>query len=160
MPEKRMSATERDALMSIGVASQIITNALRDLREERYKLVPNMKRDLRMIEKVIERVVLRFMDSIPMAQRRTYVNSLRDGSYTVGVKCRAHNNEAQRQDEYGLYLTFAQINELLHAAREKCKFCDLDTEGIRRCPLRKTLDEIPNDAPDGDGNDCPYYSIM
>ena len=160
MEIKRLTATERDAMMSLGVADQIVTNAIRDLREDRYRIVPHLKRDLRMIEKVLERILERFMASIPDAQKRTYVNSLRDGSYTVGVRCRAHNNELERRDSYGLYLTFGQINALLEAAKEKCHYCGLDAEGVARCKLRKTLDEIPNDAPDSDGRDCPYYRVI
>ena len=81
-------------------------------------------------------------------------------SYTVGAKCRARNGSRASDDEYGMYLTFHQINELLTAAREKCMMCDMTKETIARCTLRKTFDEIPTDAPASDGTDCPYYRII
>ncbi len=155
---KRMSGAEREILGTLGVADQIVTNAVRDLREERYKLVPNLKRDLRLCQTALDRLLLAFVESVPKEQRLAYVRTLRDTSYTTGVRCRARYGNARLDDEYGMYLTFSQINGLMNAAREKCMLCGLDTEGQRRCPLRKVLDEIPNDAPDSDG--CPYYGVI
>ncbi len=158
---KRLTAAERDAMMNLSVADQIVSNAIRDLGDERVRMVRYMKRDLKCVEKKLEKMLEAVLGTIPPEQQRTYCRSLMDASYTTGVKCRATSgNEQRRKDEYGLYLTFSEIEGLLDAAKEKCHFCGLDKEGIRRCPLRKTLDAIPNDAPDSDGTDCPYYRIM
>ena len=158
---KRMTATERDVIMGLTVADQIITNARTQLRDDRYKMIAGMKRDLAMMEKKLDRILEEFLKTIPTEQILTYRRTLFDSSYTLGVTCRAtSNNEQKRKDEYGMYLTFAQIEGLLDGAREKCKFCLLEGEDLKRCPLRKTLDQIPNDAPESDGTDCPYYRVM
>lgn len=160
MDRKRMTATERDVLMHLSVADQILTNAVREMPPARMAMVRYMKRDLRMIEVRLEKILRQIVDTLPPEQIRTYARALQDSSYTVGVKCGARNNIGARKDEYGLYLTFAQLETLFDACKDKCHYCGLDTEGIRRCALRKVLDEIPNDAPDSDGTDCPYYRII
>lgn len=157
---KRMTATERETLGALSVASQIMSNAVRDLNGERCKLVKNMRRDLRLCEVTLDRLLQRIVYSIPPEQQRSYAHTLMDTSYTVGAKCRARNGSRASDDEYGMYLTFHQINELLTAAREKCMMCDMTKETIARCTLRKAFDEIPTDAPASDGTDCPYYRII
>lgn len=158
---QRMTATERDVLMNLSVADQIVTNAIRDMPPKRLRMIPTMKRDLRMIEVKLDRLLRAVMDTMPTEQIRTYSNALRDCSYTVGVKCAARGkDDARRKNEYGLYLTFSELETLFDACKDKCHMCGLDTEGIRRCRLRKALDAIPNDAPDSDGTDCPYCRII
>lgn len=160
MERKRMTSSERDVLMHLSVANQILTNAVRDMPPARMRMVRFMKRDLRMIEVRLDKILSQIMDTLPTEQIRQYARALQDSSYTVGVKCGARNNIGTRKDEFGMYLTYAQLETLFDACKEKCMMCGLDTEGIRRCALRKVLDEIPNDAPDSDGTDCPYYRII
>lgn len=157
---KRMTATEREALGTLSVADQIVTNAIKMFRDDRYRIVPGMKRDLRLVESTMERLLKRFLDTIPTEQVKSYVHTLQDTSYTTGVRCRARYGNRNLDDEYGMYLTFEQINGLVEACKEKCHYCGYNTEGIRRCKLRKIFDQIPNDAPDDDGYGCPYYRVV
>ena len=158
---KRMTAAERDVMMNLSVADQIVTNAIRDMPPARMRMIRWMKRDLRMIEVKLSKILCAVMDTMPAEQIRTYSNTLRDCSFTTGVKCYARNsNEGRRKDEYGMYLSFNELEALFKGCRDRCMMCGLDTEGIRRCELRKALDAIPNDAPDSDGTDCPYYRII
>ena len=155
---KRMTATERDTYLHLNVAYQIMSNALRDLNDESLKRVKFLKRDLRMMEKTLERICTDVIGTIPDEQKRGYCNMLRDSSYRVGVKCRATAN-MHMQDEYGVYMTFDQINVFLDAIKEKCHYCGLDNAGIARCELRKALDELPNDTPECESG-CKYYTVI
>ena len=155
---KRMTATERDTYMHLNIAYQIMSNALRDLNEDGMKRVKYLKRDLRLMEKTLERICTEVIGTLPDEQKRGYCNMLRDSSFKVGVRCKAVSGKPM-QDEYGIYMSFTQINTFLEAIQEKCHYCGLDAAGIAQCKLRKALDELPNDTPDT-GNGCPYYTVI
>lgn len=157
---KRLTAGERYQLMALGVANQILANACGEA-EQRVRMVPGGWRDLRMIRTVLDRLLDRIMDTMPKEQVRAYAHSLHDASYTVGVRCRAVDNETLRQQEHAIYLSLYALNALGDAAREKCMMCGLDQHGQAKCPLRKAFDEMPNNAPDrSGGGGCPYYSVI
>lgn len=158
--EKRLTANERYQLMSLGVANQILTNACKEA-EARVRMVKWGWRDLRMVTKVLERLLDRIMDTMPADQLRAYAHSLHDASFTVGVKCRAVDNETLRNKEHAMYLSLFALNALGETAHEHCMMCGLDANGQAKCQLRKALDELPNNAPDGgEGKGCPYYEVI
>ena len=159
MAVKRLTAPERYYMMSLGVANQIISNACKDA-EQRVRMVPNGWRDLKMLRAVLDKLLNKIMDTMPAEQVRAYAHSLHDASFTVGVKCRAVDNETLRQQEHAMYLSLYALNALGDAAREHCMMCNLDPHGQAKCPLRKAFDELPNNAPDLESGGCPYYTVI
>ena len=106
------------------------------------------------IKKLMEQVV----GTIPDDQLKSYVNSLKMASYTVGI--RKPGNMERDEKNYGMWLPFEVINALLNGCHDHCMMCPADKAERRACKLRKALETIPNDTPDRDDDDCPFYTLM
>lgn len=156
MDTKRLTATEKEALVRLNVALEVLTKEPQYLRE-RAALIPGAKRDLAMIAKRIEGLMEQFALTIPSEQARTYLNALGMASYVIGV--RRPGDHGRDDKNYGMWLPNEVINALVDGCRDKCLMCSGDTEARRRCALRKALDMVPNDVPH-DVDDCPYYEAM
>lgn len=154
--QRRLTASEREALMRLNVALEILVSEGEALAK-RAKLVPHARRDLAMMAAVIRRLMGEFVLTIPPEQLKTYVNNLNMASYTIGVK---RPGGGRKDSEYGLWLPYGILNELLEGLHDKCMMCDLDRERRRSCSLRKALTAIPNDAPERDDGDCPYFTVL
>ena len=154
--ELTLTATERDALLHLNAALCILLDAPKAL-SARAKLVPCAPRDMAMMAKKIERLMEGFAQTIPDEQNRMYLNSLRMMSYTIGVKGPA--GQGRRNDEYGTWISWNELNALLEGCHDHCLACSLDKYGAKKCPLRRALDVIPNDTERSDGA-CPYMTLI
>ena len=154
---RRLTASEREALIRLAVAQEILTDAPADLRQ-RARMIRGASRDLAMMAKKIAVLLEGFDDTIPTDQLRTYNNSLRMASYTIGVKGPAGNG--RRDDQFGMWLPYSVLNALLEGCHDKCLMCEYDRWECRRCELRKALDTVPNDTPDDDSLGCKYKMVM
>lgn len=157
METKRLTATEKEALVRMNVALEVLTKEPQYLRE-RAALIPGAKRDLAMIAKRIEGLMEQFALTIPQEQARTYLNALGMASYVIGV--RRPGDHGRDDKNYGMWLPNEVINALVDGCHDHCLMCSADTEGRKRCHLRKMLDTLPNDGPDRGDGDCPYYELM
>ena len=157
METKRLSATERESLVRLNIAFEILTREP-ELLAARSALIPGAKRDLAMMSTKISKLMAKFLLTIPPDQYRTYINSLKMASYSVGV--RRPGGTVRDDKNYGLWLSHEVISGLLDGCYEHCMMCSMDKAERRSCILRKTLDAIPNDAPQRDDGDCPYYTII
>ena len=155
--EKRLTASDRDALMQLNAALCILDDVPEALKE-RAKLVPCAPRDMAMMAKKIELLLERFAQTIPDEQSRTYLNTIRMMSYTIGVKGPA--GQGRRNDEYGTWISWNELNALMEGCHDHCLACSMDKYQARRCPLRHALDVIPNDAEHRDDELCPYMMVI
>ena len=156
MGEKRLTASEREALARLHICWEILTRAPEWLGP-RAAMVPGAKRDLAMMAAKINRLLEGMIDTIPTEQLMTVRRHLKMTSYTIGVR---RPGPLQRDDrEYGLWLPFEVLNALMAGCHDHCSLCDLDRSRRLACPLKKALDTIPNDGQDRPG-DCPYYTLM
>lgn len=153
----RLTASERESLIRMNIALEILTQEPAGLAR-RSALVPGAKRDLAMMATKIRKLMEGFTKTIPDDQLLIYRRALQMSSYTVGMKKPVFNQRNEK--DFGMWLPFEVINELLAGLHEKCMMCDLDTVGRKKCPLRKALTIIPNDVPDRDDGDCPYYTVI
>lgn len=154
---KRLTASERDALQRLNVAYDILLETASALKE-RAKMIPYASRDLAMIRGRIEGIMRQIAYSIPPEQRATYNNNLRMASYTIGVKGPAVGTP--RNDAYGMWVSWNELNALLEGCHDHCLTCTLDRYGAKKCELRRALDVIPNDCQHTDDGDCPYMTVM
>ena len=154
---KRLTATEREALVRLCVAQEIFASVPGELAE-RMKLIPGAKRDLAMMAKKIDKLLDQATDTIPREQWSTYNNSLKMATYAIGVKGPAGNG--QRNNEFGMWLPYDVINALLEGCHDHCLMCEMDKYACRRCGLRKALETVPNDTPDDDSLGCKYKMVM
>lgn len=156
-PKKRLTASERESMVRLSVAFEILSTEPKILKE-RSKLVPGARRDMAMMAAKITKLLHAFMDTVPDIQIPAFQHSLRMSSYVIGVK---RPGAAARDDKnYGIWLPNETINGLLEGCHEHCLMCNYDRAERNRCKFRKTLDSIPNDVEDRADGDCPYYTII
>lgn len=154
---RRLTASERESLLRLNVAHDILVQEPQHL-QARSALVPGARRDLAMIAARIRTLMEGYTRTIPDDQMRTYVNSLVMASYVIGVR---RPGGAERDErEYGMWLPFAVLNELLGGCHDHCTMCNLDVTGRRACTLRRALDTIPNDVPQREDGECPYFTVI
>lgn len=157
METKRLTASEREALLRLNVAMEIIILDLKCL-DQRSKLVPYARRDLAMMARRAENLLRGFAATIPEAQLMTYRRALEMVSYVVGVK---RPGQAVRDEKnFGMWLPYEIINALLAGCHDHCLMCPADKAERRACGLRKALETIPNDAEDREDGDCPFYTLL
>lgn len=157
MEQKRLTASERESMVRLSVAYEILTQEVETLKE-RSKLVPGARRDMAMMRTKIDHLLHAFMGTIPSAQLTTFQNALKMSSYVIGVR---RPGATPRDDKnYGIWLPNEVINELLGACHDHCLVCNYDRAERNRCKFRKTLDAIPNDVEDRADGDCPYCTII
>lgn len=155
---KRMTASEREALMRLNVAFEIIALDVLEPLAERMKMIPGARRDLAMMSKRITKIIEAVPGTIPDNQLRTYLNNLKMVSYTIGVKSPGRLERDEKN--YGIWLSFETLTALLAGCHDHCLMCHEDKAQRRGCELRRALDMIPNDTKDREDGDCPYYTLL
>ena len=153
---KRLSASERDALSGLNV-TMMIMGQIPELLAERTRSIRYAKRDLAMIARRIEKLLEKYVQTIPPEQLKTYRNYLRMCSYAIGVKGPATRD---RNDEFGMWVSWNELNALMEGCHDKCLMCPADKNAARSCQLRKALDIIPNDVDHNSDSICPYSLVM
>lgn len=150
------------AAMRLAVCRAILKRGIGDL-DKRIALVPGCKRDLALCAKLIDKNLDAIKETIAPEQAKLFEQSLAGVTYELMTRCPAtSHNDKKWAEENGMWLPYNVINALYDGAHEKCMMCSLDTEGQRRCPLRKALNVVPHDVEHGNETDgrCPYYLLM
>lgn len=155
---KRLTASEREALMRLNVAFEIMALDVLEPLAERMKMIPGARRDLAMMSKRITKIIEAVPDTIPANQLKTYLNNLKMVSYTIGVK--SPGKLERDEKNYGIWLSFETLTALLAGCHDHCLMCPADKAQRRACKLRKALEIIPNDTEDRPDDDCPFYTLL
>ena len=157
MDKIRLSASDRESLMRLNVAFEILETE-GDQLARRLRVIKDGKRDYGLIKSRINKLMECMIETIPEDQIMTYVRSLKMTSYTIGIK--KPGPMGRNEKDYGMWLSYEVINALLNGCHDHCMMCSEDKAERRACKLRKALATIPNDAPERDDNDCPFYTLM
>lgn len=155
---KRLTASEREALLRMDVAMEILILDAKETLKERAKMVPYGRRDMAMLAAVARRLLEGFSQTIPPEQKRTYMNALSMVSYTIGVKKPGPSSRDEKN--YGMWISWETLNALLAGCHDHCLMCPMDKAQRRSCELRKALTIIPNDSQERSDGDCPYYGLI
>ncbi len=155
---KRLTASEREALLRLDVAMEIMILDAKETLAERAKLVPYARRDLAMLSAVARRLLEGFSETIPPEQKQTYLNAINMVSYTIGVKKPGPSSLDEKN--YGTWIPWEVLNALLAGCHDHCLMCPMDKAQRRACGLRKALATIPNDSEERRDGDCPYYGLI
>ena len=153
----RLTASDRESLMRLNVAYEILLTEGAHL-ERRLRMIDGGMRDWGLLKKKINQLMEYMTATIPEDQMMTYLRSMQMTSYTIGIK--RPGATIRNEKDFGMWLSYAVINRLLDGCHDHCMMCSEDKAKRRACELRKALDEIPNDAPERDDDDCPYYTLM
>lgn len=156
--KQRITATEREALMRLNLAYNFLLESPENLTR-RTKMIDRGAFYLASARKMMEQYIKSAYRTIPTEQLKIIQRSIKETSYTVGVKCPATAN-ARRFEEWGVIVPIAAINELFTACGDHCITCMGDTEAQAKCELRKALDMIPNDTEERSDGGCPYRALM
>lgn len=157
MEKIRLTASDRESLIRLNVAYEILATEGKQL-DRRLQAIQGGKRDYGLLKSKINKLMENMTDTIPDDQLMTYMRSLQMASYTVGIKKPATGGNRDR--DYGMWLSYGVINALLGGCHDHCMICPSDKAERRACELRKALATIPNDAPDRNDGDCPFYTLM
>ena len=155
---KRLTASEREALMRLNVAVEIMALDVLDPLAERLKMIPGAKRDLAMMRARIRKIIEAVPGTIPDNQLKTDLNNLKMVSYVIGVK--APGKLGRDEKTYGMWIPYEVLNALLAGCHDHCLMCPMDKAQRRACGLRKALETIPNDSQERSDGDCPYYTLL
>ena len=154
MEQKRMTATEREALMRINLAEMLVRTEASNI-ENRTKLIPRGAWRLASAQSQLKRYVEDAFQTVPAEQCKSVWRTLQDTSYAVGVRCAA-TRDIKRDREYGVVVPIGALGVILAACGEHCLMCMGGSEEQHKCKLKKALDTIPNDVIGNDGGGCPY----
>lgn len=160
MEQKRMTATEREALMRLAIAEQILCREADDV-QKRLGMIPGARRDMGLMKTLIEKLMRNIQETVPTEQLLSYQRSLADASYVIGVRCRATDgNREKRNKEIGMWVSYEALNAILEGCHDHCMMCELDKVSQMKCKLKKALDSIPNDKVDKVESGCPYFGEL
>jgi hypothetical protein len=158
LPIRRMTATEKEAMLRLNVALEILDSEPVKLRA-RLAEVPYSGRDLGLLKGTIHRLMKKLTKTIPADQLPMWIRTLETACYTVGNR-RPATGMGRDEKSYGIWVSFDTMRILLDGLHDRCLMCALDGTQRRACPLKKALDTIPNDAPRKDDGDCQYYTLI
>ena len=156
MDTKRLTATEKDALVRMNVVLEILAKEPENLAE-RAAMIPGAKRDLGMMAAKITKLMDAFAETIPQEQLKTYLNALVMADYVIGV--RRPGPHGRDDKTYGMWLPNEVIGALLDGCKDHCMMCPDQLDARKRCRLRKALDMCPSDVQQRDDGDCPYFMV-
>ena len=157
MGKKRLTASKRESLLRLNIALEILAGEPEHLAQ-RSAMVPGAKRDMAMMAAKIHKLLEGFTETIPDDQLMMYRRSLQMATFTIGI--RRPGGTPRNEQDYGMWLPYWIINELLAGLHDKCLMCSLDKGQRRGCSLKKALDTIPNDAALPEDGDCAYYTLI
>ena len=155
---KRITATEREALMRINLALSILMNH-RDEMAKRTAMIPRGAFYWASAQKMLEKYTEGCYRTIPAEQLMVLRRSIQEMTCHVGVRCPATMRVAKDTD-WGVIVPLRVINTLFSACTDHCVTCLKTGEDQRRCELKKALDAVPNDAEDRKDGLCPYGAML
>ena len=121
METKRMTAGERDTMLRIVTAMNILVEEPEKLKK-RMKDVPYFARDVGMLKKRALMMIEKMTDTIPKDQMWQWYREVKNTTYVVGVPGVANHNN----DKYGVWLPYNIVNALMDGCKEQCLMCNLD----------------------------------
>ena len=156
---KRLTATEREAIMRLSLALEFLTVDAEHIKK-RAEMVPNGKAMLEEARDKVREFIDLACDTMPKDQLNSMIRTMKMTTFEVGVKCPATMKNSRRLDQYGVIVSLNAINELFFACGDHCALCIAGEAEAKGCGLRKALDTIPNDAEDRNDGGCPYRAIF
>lgn len=152
---KRISHDEYDALIALEAVHAVLESPKTwPVLAERLKGVKYGARDKGMLTSALGRVLKEMYNTVPYEQLAHLSRNIKLAGVNVGVHIKGRSKES----EYGMLLSWEQIDALMDATREKCLVCTLDPQEQRKCPLAKVLDEFPSNKNEH-GKGCGYYVL-
>ena len=157
---KRLTATEREWLVRMAIAEQIM-DGVEPRVKTRIKMVHRGQLFINSARGLLKRFLRDVEATLNDSDRRVLARSFTDTSYTIGIRCTAtKGNKTKLDNDYCIVVPIHAIHEPLDACHEHCITCFGSADEAKGCRLRKALDAIPNDTEDRDDGECPYKDAL
>ena len=158
MEKKRLTASERDAVLRL-CAAMAILGSEPDKIKQRLSDMPFAKRDVGLIRKNISKMIEHIVLSVPVSQLNSLKRDIHNTTYSVSPRKLSATDTANEKNAF-MSLSHDTIYTLIEGCHDKCLMCSLDKGQRRGCSLKKALDSVPNNIPDKEDGDCPYYGAV
>lgn len=151
---KPLSGKEYAALQSLFAAVSSFSQLI-PILEARARMVPNLYRDLRLIQVKLETLLDKFLQTVPP---RKLMHIKADISHVnLYVKVEPPGLRGKMPTGYSYTPTKALNSLLCYVCEHECLLCDKSPQEARKCPIRAMLDDsLPHDIPVRDGEHCKY----
>lgn len=150
--KKRVTSYERDAILQLNAAADILSNGALVLRS---RLSEDSMKQFAGSVVGIEDAWKEILKSIPEGQLNSLQRDIDGIVYSVGVRRPAV--DAGFDKTYGRWVSNEVLYQLIFGCYEHCLTCGYDLQQRRGCRLKKALDEVGNNVEDRDDGDCPYF---
>jgi hypothetical protein len=155
---KPLSGKEYAALQSFFAAISHMAELIPYLKA-RAHMVPNLWRDLRMIETRLQTILDQLLLTVPPEKLRHISQDIRNTS--LYIKVEAPGIRTQSTEGFS-YTPTKVLNQLLaYMCEHECMMCDKTPTEARRCPYRQILDNaLPHEIKARDRENCKYADFV
>lgn len=153
---KRVTASEREAIMRINLITALALE-IEEGMQNRFKMVPGMKRDLRLIGALGTKMLRNVFATVPTESLISLKHNVQMCHVQIGAR-RPGMVGKSNYDDYGTWISFKDLASLIAGCQDHCMMCGLDRETERKCTLKKALDNTGSDVSHDGG--CGYRSVV
>lgn len=155
MEQKRLTHDEYTAFISLKEVQAVLRSPIvLPVLKDRLKGIKYGARDAALTVRTLDRLADALQETVPGKQSDTLDRNLAQTELYVGVRTTRKFDKTN----YGMILSWDQLEALGTAAREKCLMCTLNTQEQRQCPLAKLLDGLPGERNEN-ARGCGYFGI-
>jgi hypothetical protein len=126
--------------------------------EKRARMVPNLWRDIRMVQTRLDGILSAILSTCPPEKLRHISADVRNTQLYVRVEAPGLHSQSTEGFSYTPTRT---INNLLgYLVEHECMMCDKTPVEARKCPMRKIIDSaLPHEVNTPDGEHCRYSDM-
>ena len=159
MPDKiPLSGREYAALQSLFAAVSNMS-VLYPILEKRAKLVPDLWRDMRLVQAKTDTMLERILRTVPLNKLRQINEEL--AHVQLYVKVEAPGIRTRKSEGFS-YTPTAVLNDLLnYVCEHECLCCDKTAKESRKCEIRRMIeDALPHEVGHPDGEHCKFSDMV
>lgn len=153
--KERLRGDEREGLIMLLLAAQVVKDAEEKIGRRAGKIKRGAWR-LHLAHSHIVRAGDDIMATVPVDQLQTAKHDMLSATYKIGWY-----RPLQVRDEWGVWIPYKDLSVMAGAISDHCITCGKDGNEMRKCKLRRILNDLPGktDEPD-DGGQCPWAVLM
>lgn len=152
-----LSGREYAALQTL-FATVSSLGELLPILEKRAKMVPNLYRDLRLMEAKATTALDAILRTIPADKLRHVATDVQN----VQLYIKVQPPGLRKQNPGFSYTPTATLNELLsYVCEHECLLCDKTPTEARKCEVRRMIEgALPHEVEARDGDKCKYSDMV
>lgn len=153
-----LSGKEYAALQSLFAAISHLQVLLPTL-EKRAKMRPNLWRDIRLVESLVDRITNQIITTVPQDKLKHVSADIRNVRLYIRVE--PPGLHSMGTDGFS-YTPTSVINQLLaYVCEHECLMCDKSPRDARKCEYRRLIDAaLPHEVDTRDGEHCKYSDMV